>query len=106
MADTSQSSGGKMKPSAFVINASRGGIVNEQALLQAIRERRLAGAALDTFVKEPLKDDRDLLDERRILLTPHVAWISQEAEIELRRGTAEEMARILTGQKPHSQIKI
>src|SRR5262249_55882102 len=50
----------KMKPSAFVINTSRGGIVNERALLTAIRERRLGGAALDTFLTEPLRADDEL----------------------------------------------
>ncbi len=96
----------KMKPGAFVINASRGGIVNVPALLQAIRERHLAGAALDTFTKEPLPSDDELLSEDRILLSPHIAWKSEEAETELRRGSAEEMVRILTGARPRSQIKI
>lgn len=96
----------KMKPGAFVINASRGGIVNVKALLSSIREGHLAGAALDTFVKEPLLVDDDLIDEPRILLSPHIAWKSKEAEIELQRGAAEEMARILTGRPPNSQIKI
>jgi len=95
----------KMKPSAFVINASRGGIVNVEALLHSVREGRLAGAALDTFAKEPLSADDDLIAERRILLSPHIAWKSEEAEIELRRGAAEEMARILTGRALKSQIK-
>ena len=96
----------KMKPGAFVINASRGGIVNVKALLGSIHEGHLAGAALDTFVKEPLPADDDLIGEPRILLSPHIAWKSGEAEIELRRGAAEEMARILTGRPPNSQIRI
>jgi D-3-phosphoglycerate dehydrogenase len=95
----------KIKPGAFVINASRGGIVNVEALLNSIREGRLAGAALDTFAKEPLPADDDLIGEKRILLSPHIAWKSAEAEIELQRGAAEEMARILTGRAPKSQIK-
>ncbi len=95
-----------MRPDAFVINASRGGIVNVPALLQVIREGHLAGAALDTFMNEPLSADDELLKEDRILLSPHIAWKSEEAEIELRRSSAEEMVRILTGESPRSQIKI
>ena len=96
----------KMKPGAFVINASRGGIVNVPALLRVIREGHIAGAALDTFVKEPLSRDDELLGEERILLSPHVAWKSEEADVELRRGAAEEMVRVLTGCMPRSQIKV
>ena len=95
----------RIKRGAFVINASRGGIVNVSALLRVIREGHLAGAALDTFVTEPLPRDDELLREERILLSPHIAWKSEEAEIELRRGAAEEMVRILTGVMPRSQIR-
>jgi D-3-phosphoglycerate dehydrogenase / 2-oxoglutarate reductase len=96
----------KMKPGSYVINASRGGIVNVPALLRVIRDGHLAGAALDTFSKEPLPNDDELLREDRILLSPHIAWKSAEAEIELRRGAAEEMVRVLSGGVPRSQIKI
>lgn len=96
----------KMKPGAFVINASRGGIVNVPALLRLIREGHLAGAALDTFVKEPLAGDDELLGENRILLSPHIAWKSEEAELELRRSAAEEMVRVLNGGVLRSQIKV
>jgi D-3-phosphoglycerate dehydrogenase len=95
----------KMKAGAFIINASRGGIVNVPALLRVIREGHLGGAALDTFVKEPLSRDDELLGEERIMLSPHIAWKSDEAEIELRRGAAKEMVRVLTGCAPRSQIK-
>jgi len=95
-----------MKTGAFVINASRGGIINVPALLRVIREGHLAGAALDTFTKEPLPADDELLRENRILLSPHIAWKSEEAETELRRSSAEEMVRILTGGTPRSPIKI
>ena len=96
----------KMKPGAFVINASRGGIVNVPALLRLIREGHLAGAALDTFVKEPLASDDELLGENRILLSPHIAWKSEEAELELRRSAAEEMVRVLSGGVLRSQVKV
>lgn len=90
----------RMKASASVINVSRGGIVDEAALLDAIRAGRIAGAALDTFSTEPLLADDPLVKEPRILLSPHVAWLSQEAEIDLRRSAAEEVARTLAGNLP------
>jgi D-3-phosphoglycerate dehydrogenase len=94
----------KTKNGAFVVNASRGGIVDEKALLEAVGSGRLGGAALDTFTKEPLPGDDPLAGEKRILLSPHIAWKSEEAEIELRRGAAEEIARILTGRAARSQV--
>ena len=76
------------------------------ALLDAVRSGRLAGAAFDPFVKEPLPGDHPLAGEKRILLTPHVGWKSEQAEIELRKSAAEEIVRILTGCAPRSQIKV
>jgi D-3-phosphoglycerate dehydrogenase len=95
---------GLMKPTAYVINVSRGGIVDETALLDAVRNGRLAGAALDTFTKEPLPADDPLLAEPRILLSPHVAWLSDEAAVDLRRLASEEMVLILKGEKPTTQV--
>ena len=57
-------------------------------------------------MKEPLIRDDELLGEERILLSPHIAWKSEEAEVKLRRGAAEEMVRVLTGCVPRSQIKV
>lgn len=94
----------RMKPSAYVINVSRGGIVDEGALLDAVRSDRIAGAALDTFVKEPLPAENPLMQEPRILLSPHVAWLSEEAEIKLRQRASEELALILEGRAPASPV--
>ena len=94
----------RMKPTAHVINVSRGGIVDEDALLDAVQNGRLAGAALDTFAKEPLPADHPLIGEPRILLSPHVAWLSDEAEVDLRRLASEEMTLILRGEKPTTPV--
>lgn len=94
----------RMKPTAYVINVSRGGIVDEAALLDAVRNRRLAGAALDTFTREPLPDDDPLIGEPRILLSPHVAWLSDEAAVDLRRLASREMVLILRGEKPTTPV--
>jgi len=93
-----------MKPTAYVINVSRGGIVDETALLDAVRNETLAGAALDTFSKEPLPADHPLIGEPRILLSPHVAWLSNEAEADLRRLASQEMALILRGEAPTTPV--
>ncbi len=72
----------QMKPSAFLLNLGRGGIVDEAALAQAVDEGVIAGAALDVFVSEPLPADHPLLQVRhpeRFRFTPHVAWASREA---------------------------
>ena len=72
----------QMKPSAFLLNLGRGGIVDEAALAQAVDEGVIAGAALDVFVSEPMPADHPLLHVRhpeRFRFTPHVAWASREA---------------------------
>ncbi len=93
-----------MKKTAHIINVSRGGIVDEEALLEAVRAGTIAGAALDTFTREPLPADHPLLGEPRILLSPHIAWLSDEAEIDLRRLAAEEALLILRGEKPSAPV--
>jgi phosphoglycerate dehydrogenase-like enzyme len=65
-----------MKPSAFLINVARGGVLDEQALLAAVRERRIAGAALDVFRHSPLPAEDPLWDEERIIITPLVGGMS------------------------------
>ena len=71
----------KMKRSAILINTARGGLVDEQALVQALREGLIAGAGFDVLTKEPPKDGNPLLDLRlpNFILTPHVAWASDGA---------------------------
>jgi phosphoglycerate dehydrogenase-like enzyme len=63
-----------MKPGAILINTSRGAIVDEPALLEALREKRLAGAGLDVFCTEPLPQTSELRTMPNVLLTPHVGW--------------------------------
>jgi D-3-phosphoglycerate dehydrogenase len=93
----------RMKPSSVVINVSRGGIIDEGALLRAVRDGTIAGAGLDTFTVEPLPRDHPLLGEPRILLSPHVAWLSQDSEVRLRERASEEIAHLLRG-RPASAL--
>lgn len=82
----------KMKPDAYIVNVGRGGIINENALAQALREKRIAGACLDVMEKEPLPLTSPLLEESiqdRLLITPHVAWVSDKALKKLMEHTYE-----------------
>lgn len=92
----------QMKPTAYLINAARGPLVDEAALLAAVRSGQITGAALDVLTVEPPTPQNPLLHEERILVTPHVAWYSEEAKIELRTRYAEEVVRVLSGERPRA----
>ncbi|MCL5950174.1 MAG: phosphoglycerate dehydrogenase [Chloroflexi bacterium] len=89
-----------MKPSAYLLNLSRGEALNDEALIQALREHRIAGAALDAFRQEPLPRDHPFFSLDNILLTPHMAGYSREANERTSISAAEDVARILRGDAP------
>jgi glycerate dehydrogenase len=88
-----------MKPSAFVINVARGGLINEQALAQALRSGQLAGAATDVLSVEPPINGNVLLDPTipNLIVTPHCAWASQEARQRLLDKTAKNIEEYING---------
>jgi D-3-phosphoglycerate dehydrogenase len=92
----------KMKPTAYIINAARGPLIDEDALLEAVRSGQIAGAGLDVLAVEPIDPDSPLLKEDRILVTPHAAWYSEQAKLDLRARGAEEVVRVLSGQPPRA----
>jgi len=92
-----------MKPSAFLISVSRGGIVDEAALLRALREGRLAGAALDVRECEPPARD-ELLGLDTVIHTPHMAFYSEEAIAQLKTEAMREAVRVLQGGQPRSLV--
>lgn len=92
----------KMKPTAYIINAARGPLIDEDALLEAVRSKTIAGAGLDVLAIEPIDPNNPMLKEDRILITPHAAWYSEEAKLDMRTRGAEEVVRILSGQPPRS----
>jgi D-3-phosphoglycerate dehydrogenase len=93
-----------MRTNAVLINCARGPIVDLDALAAALREGRIAGAALDVFEPERLAADHPLLGLDNVLLTPHVAFYSEESIAELRRLATENVVAVLTGRVPHSVV--
>jgi D-3-phosphoglycerate dehydrogenase len=89
-----------LRPGAFVINIGRGGLLDEDALVEALRSGHVAGAALDVTEIEPLPADSPLLDVPNVILTPHVAWVSDVALEDLKRLTAEAALRLLGAPEP------
>jgi glycerate dehydrogenase len=87
----------RMKPSAFLINAARGPLVDEAALAAALNAGALAGAALDVVADEPIRADNPLLSARNCLLTPHIAWATLEARRRLMHEAAENLRAFLAG---------
>jgi D-3-phosphoglycerate dehydrogenase len=89
-----------MKPTAFLINTARGPLIDEAALLQAVRSGQIAGAALDVLTVEPPPPEYPLLHEDRIIITPHYAWYSEAANHDVRVRGAEEIVRVFRGERP------
>jgi phosphoglycerate dehydrogenase-like enzyme len=90
----------RMKPTAFLINTSRGAVVDEKALIEALRAGRIAGAGLDVFEQEPLPADSPLRGLPNTILTPHVGAQSPLATQRMRRQVGEEVLRALRGELP------
>jgi D-3-phosphoglycerate dehydrogenase / 2-oxoglutarate reductase len=91
----------QVKAGAFLINVSRGPLVDNDALLEALRSGRLSGAGLDVIEGEP-NVPRALVERPEVIVTPHVAFSSEASLNELRRRSAEEVVRVLAGERPHN----
>ena len=88
-----------MKPTAYLINIARGGLVDEAALVEALNEGRIAGAALDTFEREPLPPESPLWDMPNVIITPHVAGATARYFDRITELFAENLRRYLRGQR-------
>lgn len=87
----------RMKPAAFLINASRGPLVDESALAAALNEDRIAGAATDVASSEPIQGDNPLLTAKNMLITPHMAWSTLAARKRITAATAANIREFLVG---------
>ncbi|MBL3644436.1 C-terminal binding protein [Bacillus sp. RHFB] len=88
-----------MKSNAVIINTARGPIIDEKALSYALEKGIIAGAALDVTENEPVQIDSPLLTMDNVIITPHSAWYSEEAMVELRQKAARNIVQVLKGEK-------
>ena len=93
-----------MKNKPYMINTSRGSLIDERALLEALELHTISGAALDVCEKEPIDPANPLLSHYDVLITPHSAWYSEESIKVLQRSVAEEVVRVLKGDKPKHPV--
>jgi D-3-phosphoglycerate dehydrogenase len=89
-----------MKPTAFLINAARGQLIDEAAFIETLRERKIAGAALDVFSVQPLAADHPYRSLPNVLLTPHLASLTTDSMKRLGRISCEEVLRMIRGERP------
>ena len=94
----------RMKPEALLINTARGPLVDVQALAVALDAGQLAGAALDVLPEEPPPADLAVIDRDNVILTPHTAFYSEEALLDLQTKAAEDVARVLSGETPRYPV--
>jgi D-3-phosphoglycerate dehydrogenase len=93
-----------MKKTSFIVNTARGKIIDQSALVKALREGRIGGAALDVLEKEPPDEDDPILKLGNVIITSHLGGYSDKAVTDLRRLGSEEVARVLRGQPPKHPI--
>lgn len=90
----------RMKPGALLVNVSRGPVVEDEALIAALREGRIGGAALDVFSTQPLPPDHPYFSFDNVVITPHLAGITEESMLAMGTGAAAEALRVLAGELP------
>ena len=90
----------KMKTTAYLINCSRGPVVDTDALVKALDEKQIAGCALDTTDPEPLPYPHPLRNRENVIINPHAAWYSEQAMAGLQSGAPNEVRRVLSGEWP------
>jgi phosphoglycerate dehydrogenase-like enzyme len=93
-----------MKPTAILINACRGPVVDEAALIRALRGKKILSAGLDVLEQEPTPADNPLLDMENVLITPHLAALAQESYEKSRAFAAQNAARVAAGEAPQSVV--
>ena len=95
-----------MKPDAFIVNTSRGPVIDEQALVAQLQAGKLAGAGLDVMETEPIPADSPLLNMPNVLLTPHIASYSEEGDVAHQQRTLEIISRVVKGELPERKVVV
>jgi len=93
-----------MKETAFIINTARGSVIDENALIDALINKKIAGAALDVVETEPIDKNNPLLKMDNVIITPHVAFYSENSLKELQFKTTQNVVDVLLGKKPNNQV--
>lgn len=96
----------KMKKSAYLINCARGGLVDEEALYHAIKSGEIAGAGFDVFEEEPTPKQHMLWELEQVIVTPHMAALTEESMIRMAVGAADEIVAVLNGQGPTNCVNM
>jgi len=94
----------KMKPTAYVVNTARGPLVDEEAMARALHAGQIAGAALDVFAREPLPSSSPLRQAPNVILTPHMAGVTQQSRVAMSAMAVQNVARVLRGEAPLSCV--
>ncbi|MCY0146893.1 NAD(P)-binding domain-containing protein [Hoeflea sp. G2-23] len=92
----------RMRPGAILVNVARGPVVQQQALVEALQTRSIGGAVLDVFNQQPLPSDHPYIAMRNVILTPHMAGITEESMLRMGQGVVWEATRILAGKQPRN----
>ncbi|HWA97856.1 MAG TPA: C-terminal binding protein, partial [Pirellulales bacterium] len=96
----------RMKPTAYLINTARGAVVDEPALAEALEAGKLAGAALDVQQHEPPDLSKPPMNDPRVIVTPHAAFVSEESLANLRERVARQVADRLSGKMPENVVNL
>ena len=94
----------KMKPNAILINTSRGGLINQEDLAEALKQGKIFGAGIDVYEQEPPVKDNPLFSLKNVIVTDHTGWYSIESLEKLQYKAAMEVARVFKGGKPESWV--
>ncbi|WSH69072.1 NAD(P)-dependent oxidoreductase (plasmid) [Rhizobium ruizarguesonis] len=91
---------GRMKPATILVNVSRGPVIDDAALIEALRDGRIGGAALDVFATQPLPLDHPYFGFDNVIVTPHLAGLTEESMMRMGTGAASEALRVIKGDLP------
>ncbi len=93
-----------MKETAYLVNAARGAVIDEKALIRVLQEKKIAGAAMDVFVDEPVDPENPLLRMKNVVVTPHIAFLTDQAIYNVSMGIAKEAVRVIKNERPQNAV--